>query len=314
MKKNKISVIMSAYNEPPLWIKQSVESILKQTYKNFEFIIILDNPENSELKMLLEEYQKQDSRVRFFMNSNNVGLVESLNRALTYTTGEFVARMDADDISYCERLKLQYTHLRERGVDFVTSSVDFLDENNQLNKNTFDKSYDWKQLAIIEGHGNVSAHPTWMMKKEVYDVLNGYRSVNFCEDYDFILRAIQHGFKCERMSNHVLQYRTRLSGISRSKTLEQFLKMRFLRSKYREKVDLDSITEELCNNIYNEVSNKQQAKFSQAISVFWEGKTHIKNRQYISAGVKIIKAIFWSDYFRQYFWDNISWMLYVKLK
>ena len=65
--KELISVIMCTYNEDLKWIKESVESILNQTYKNLEFIIVLDNPSNTELKNLLESYKKRDNRIKLLI-------------------------------------------------------------------------------------------------------------------------------------------------------------------------------------------------------------------------------------------------------
>ena len=101
---DKVSVIMSTYKEPIEWIQQSVDSILNQTYKNLEFIIIVDNPEYAELVSLLNDYADSDDRISVVVNNNNIGLVKSLNKALSFCTGEYVARMDADDISLPERL------------------------------------------------------------------------------------------------------------------------------------------------------------------------------------------------------------------
>ncbi len=103
----KISVIMSVYKEPEEQLRSSIESILKQTYSNFEFIIILDNPEEKWREDLINSYH--DNRIKFYVNEKNFGLTNSLNKALTYATGDYVARMDADDISMPDRLQNKWT-------------------------------------------------------------------------------------------------------------------------------------------------------------------------------------------------------------
>src|SRR5699024_8677554 len=90
MEKEKISVIMSVYNEKERELKAAIDSILGQTYQNLEFIIILDNPLNKELQIVIEDYVQKDSRIRFFINEQNMGLVRSLNKALKYATGGFI--------------------------------------------------------------------------------------------------------------------------------------------------------------------------------------------------------------------------------
>lgn len=94
------------YNEKQDWLTESINSILNQTYLNLEFIIVLDNPENIELKNILNEYKLKDSRVKLLINEVNKGLVFSLNRALKECSGDYIARMDADDISHLDRIKI----------------------------------------------------------------------------------------------------------------------------------------------------------------------------------------------------------------
>ena len=100
---DKISVIMSTYKEPIEWIRRAIESILNQTYKNLEFIIVVDAPTYKELISLLNNYKDKDDRVKVVVNDSNIGLVESLNKALSLCNGSYVARMYADDKSLPER-------------------------------------------------------------------------------------------------------------------------------------------------------------------------------------------------------------------
>lgn len=93
----KISVIMSAYNESFDELSRSIDSIINQTYKNIEFIIVSDNPENKEIKKAVQV--ANDQRIKYLENKENVGLVQSLNRAISEATGSIITRMDADDIS-----------------------------------------------------------------------------------------------------------------------------------------------------------------------------------------------------------------------
>ena len=89
---------MSSYNEPIEYVQKAVNSILNQTYKYFEFIIVIDNPNNSELISFLSSTANKDERIILLINKRNIGLAMSLNRALSVSTGGFIARMDADDI------------------------------------------------------------------------------------------------------------------------------------------------------------------------------------------------------------------------
>ena len=107
-----ISVIMSTYNESEDYIRSSVSSILRQTLHDLELIIVIDNPENEAAVTAVNAFASEDSRVKILCNENNLGLVRSLNKAISAAHGEILARMDADDISLPQRLEKQLAFLR----------------------------------------------------------------------------------------------------------------------------------------------------------------------------------------------------------
>ena len=91
---NKISVIMSVYNKEPD-VSNSIESIINQTYKNIELLIVDDGSKDSTLK-ICKEYAKQYKNIKLYENKTNIGLTKSLNKLINFTTGEYIARQDAD--------------------------------------------------------------------------------------------------------------------------------------------------------------------------------------------------------------------------
>ena len=107
-----ISVVMSVYKEPIEWLRLAIDSILQQTFADFEFIIICDNPQYNEGISLLKEYQEKDSRIIIIQNEENIGLTKSLNKGLAIAKGEYIARMDADDISMKNRFAIQINYLK----------------------------------------------------------------------------------------------------------------------------------------------------------------------------------------------------------
>lgn len=130
MEKPLISVIMSTYNESKYEIKNCIESVLYQSYSNFEFIIINDNPKDETLKKVLDEYT--DSRIRVYCNKENVGLVKSLNYALSIARGLFIVRMDADDISKRSRIEDEFNYLVKNNLDIVGTCIELIDENDNV--------------------------------------------------------------------------------------------------------------------------------------------------------------------------------------
>ena len=113
----KVSVVMSVYKEPVEWLHESIDSILNQTFSGFEYIIICDNPEYEEGILLLKGYAKKDNRIRLIFNKENIGLTKSLNIGISIAQGDYIARMDADDISEAKRF--------EKQLDFFESNPDF---------------------------------------------------------------------------------------------------------------------------------------------------------------------------------------------
>ena len=116
---DKISVIMAAYNSADT-LELSINSVLNQTYQNLEFLILDDSSEDNTYE-ILEQYKIQDSRIKIFKNSKNRGLTKSLNFLLKESTGHFIARQDADDISHTERLKTQIDYMTKYNLDFSTT-------------------------------------------------------------------------------------------------------------------------------------------------------------------------------------------------
>lgn len=105
-----ISVIMSVYNTFPEYLSASINSILKQTFTDFEFLIT-DDCGNLETRIQLEKYAKTDTRIHLIINQNNIGLTKSLNEMLRISKGKYIARMDADDISRPNRLQEQFDYM-----------------------------------------------------------------------------------------------------------------------------------------------------------------------------------------------------------
>ena len=106
-----VSVIMSVFKEPQEYLKHSIDSILTQSFKDFEFIIICDNPSDKNICNFLKVYKSIDYRIKLVINPTNMGLTKSLNIGLKLASGKYIARMDADDICMHERLYKQVAYL-----------------------------------------------------------------------------------------------------------------------------------------------------------------------------------------------------------
>ena len=211
-----ISVVMSTYNESFGELVGSIGSVLNQSYKNIELLIVNDNPENAELSQILDELSGRDERIRVIKNEKNIGLVQSLNKAIKEARGEYIARMDADDISLPDRLAKQVAFLQNNNLDFVASHIQFMNEDGTLTGKSLKGPSGHRTISMYMKWGDCMPHPTWLLKKRVYESLGGYRNIHSAEDYDFILRALKAGFRCSNLPEVTLNYRLRSSGISLS--------------------------------------------------------------------------------------------------
>lgn len=293
-----ISVVMSTYNEPEEWIRKSIESILGQTLRRVEFLIVCDNPNNKELVSLLEEYKEKDNRIKLILNEENIGLTKSLNKALNITSGEFIARMDSDDIAESDRLEKQLKYLKNNHLDLVGSGVVCIDEkeNEIAVLNNLPKNNEALKKRII--YNNCMPHPTWFGKAEVFKENKGYREVPYAEDYDFLLRALDKGFKLGNIKETLLRYRMRSTSISNKNGLKQFLVSQKLVEKYKNETISNKNTIEEIKNIIESTTKEEEEKYYKASSYFTLGAMKLKKINPIG-GVLVVRAFVSSKYYRK---------------
>ena len=227
----KISVLMSTYREPLEWIEQSLNSIIKQTYTDIEYIIIVDDPMNSELISYLQKYNQNNPRIKLLINPQNMGLVKSLNRGLQYCSGEYIARMDADDISYPERLEKQLVYMQKYRYDIVGCDYEVFFQDTVIKTSNSPALHESCKKTLR--YESCIAHPSWLVRAKVYDQLNGYREIDACEDLDFLQRAIIQGFTMGNCKEVLLKYRDNPNSISHMKTAKQRAIAKRLSKSYR---------------------------------------------------------------------------------
>jgi glycosyltransferase involved in cell wall biosynthesis len=181
-----ISVIMPVHNEQE-YVTFAIESILNQTFSNFEFIIVDDGSTDGTLSVIRSF---DDSRIRLVENRDNVGLAGAINNGLNYATGKYIARMDGDDICHPNRLHAQFNFLETHNhVAIVGSSMYLInDENRILSASDSTERPEFTVNGIIS-NGVPASHPTVMMRRQVINQADGYRDVfKRGEDLDLWLR------------------------------------------------------------------------------------------------------------------------------
>ena len=199
-----VSVLMPVYNGEP-YLREAVESILNQSSIDFEFIIIEDGSIDGTYA-ILESYN--DSRIVLVHNQENIGLTRSLNKGLALAQGEYVARMDADDVAMPQRFEKQVAFLKKHPEIGILGSACQLIDTNGRKQRVWKKPTNDLQIRWISLLANPFAHPTVMMRRDIlvqygltYD--DGWLGV---EDYDLWTRMLRH----TRGANFIeplLQYR-----------------------------------------------------------------------------------------------------------
>jgi cellulose synthase/poly-beta-1,6-N-acetylglucosamine synthase-like glycosyltransferase len=216
-----VSVVMSVLNGE-LFLSEAVESILAQSFTDFEFIIINDGS-TDETATLLDRYQKSDFRVRVYHQQHN-GLVESLNRGCAFAQGKYIARMDADDIALKDRL-LSQVDFMEKHPDVVVlgGAVEFIDTEGEALGVVSTNPISDHQIRAALVSGCPFWHPTVLIRRDALHSVGGYRKKFIdAEDCDLWLRMADHA-QLANLASVVLKYRCHPSQVSVRKCHQQAL-------------------------------------------------------------------------------------------
>lgn len=288
-----ISVIMATYKECRNDLTEAIESILNQTYRDFEFIIILDNPHNDEHIQIIKDYAQKDSRIKFYINEKNLGLANTLNRGISLANGEYIARMDADDISYPYRFEKQLKYIEENNYDLIGGITEIIDENGRNIYAIKRVPSSPEKIKKALKYGQCIAHPTWFGKSEVFKTLKEYRNIPLCEDYDFTLRAVLQGFKISNLNKIVLKYRMSSNSISRSNLFEQYLYMRYITKQY----SLGKIAEIKDANEYvqKNMNDKNSKKYLRSNVIFNRMLQEMETKKFVLFVIDGFKLLFSSS-------------------
>lgn len=216
----KISVLMSCFNSAE-FLDEAIISILMQDYTNFEFIIIDDGSTDNTLK-IITEYSKNDSRIKV-VSQQNMGLTKSLNKAIDLATGEFIARMDADDISLAFRFSkfIKYINCFPN-IQFYSTPAILLNESdnseslipNCIRRIFFDSRMLNYYCSLIHG--------TLIMKTDIIKKLKYNESYVCAQDFELYHRAISLGYKISYdADNTSYKLRSHDSNITKTKSSTQ---------------------------------------------------------------------------------------------
>lgn len=188
-----ISVIMGVYNNGP-FLREAIESILNQSYRDFEFIIIDDGSTDAS-PLILKEYANQDGRIRL-VRQENAGLTKSLNTALRLAHGQYIARMDGDDVAFPDRFEFQLSFM-ESHPDCICSGTNVLiidDTGDPIFYSQQPLSNHQIEKQLFIGRGSAIYHPTAIIRRDGIQKVGGYKDkYRIGQDLDLFLRLSDIG-------------------------------------------------------------------------------------------------------------------------
>ena len=205
----KVSVVMPVYNREK-YVAKSIESVLNQTYTNFEFLICDDGSKDSTWS-ILERYQAKDNRIKLLKNEKNLGIANTRNKLVENVKGKYLAILDSDDLWVRDKLEIQVNFLdKNTNYGMLCTDYSFIDDNGKLlSKQTY------KFEKIIDNRldfGNCIAHSTVMLRLSVLSTLFAQDkmyynpSYTFAEDYELWCRIRKHT-KIYHMNRILYHYR-----------------------------------------------------------------------------------------------------------
>lgn len=215
MKTPIVTVLMSVYNGEK-YLRKAIDSILNQTFTDFEFLIIDDGSTDTTTWHILSEYAAQDARVFLIRNEKNIGLAKSLNKGLAVARGKYIARMDADDISLPDRFSTQIEIMETNRVDVCGTAVQIIDSDSNIIGIIGPKEIVDSDLpASILDESTCLLHPTVIMTRSALEEVGGYKPyIRYAQDFDLWARMFLAGKKAIVIPIPLVQYRQHPSQIS----------------------------------------------------------------------------------------------------
>ena len=149
----KVDILMTTYNTEIKYLKQQIDSILNQTYKNICLLISDDNSTNKEVQNILKDYEKKDERIKVYIQDNNLGYIKNFEFLLKESTSNYIMYADHDDIWYENKVEKSLEELTKKDVDLVYVNAEQIDENGKVIKKSYFK---YKNVPLIKGTNNLA--------------------------------------------------------------------------------------------------------------------------------------------------------------
>ena len=284
-----ISVVMSVYNGER-YLSLAIESILNQTFQDFEFIIVDDGSTDHSLE-IIRKYEKKDSRIRVLVQENQ-GLAAALNNGIAMARGKYIARMDDDDISLPNRLEIQYRFMESHPEILASSGLAIV-----INK-WGDEYAEWKteedSSKIDSKHINEGCtslcHPASIIRKSAWEAVGGYSSdIRYAQDLDFWLKLGEIG-TLANLAEPLILYRMHNNSASGTHRQEQYKCMLLAIKRARQR---RGITDDIFPQVYSGdlIPNERTILYKTAQYQFKKKRYFKATKYYISWFIRAFPSL-----------------------
>lgn len=242
-----ITVFMAAYNAAN-FIEKSIESVLNQTFKDFELLIVNDGSTDNTVEII---NHFQDERIRLISNENNRGLTYTRNVALKEAKGKYIAVLDSDDIALPNRLEKQYKILQENpDLGLCGSSAAVMDKRGNLTGELLTVSTGRENIKTTLLFKNTFVNSSVMFKANIFKEIGGYRDYAPAEDYDLFIRI---SYKCavENLDEILVQYRIHDNNISKEKFETAKSQLKKIKENQLSKLQINASNNNLAETLFS---------------------------------------------------------------
>lgn len=309
-----VSIIMPAYNERKYMIQAAIDSVMNQTFIDWELIIICDNSYDDSLKCFLLNIQ--DERIKIFFNKQNIGAALSRNEGIKNSKGKYIAFLDADDVCKPDRIEIEVDYLEAKSYDMVCSGRHIIDEEGNMIRK-FEQGITEESLIDSLPYINYIYNSSVLIKKSILDAMGGYRDYPCCHDYELWMRIRKAGYKIGYIDRDLVGYRIRKKSITSDKSYLQAVNCAFFRKQYKQ----DKILNDYNKQEYEKFVGKFLINPSRAINHF---NTSVERRKkftekfeqkkYFAAIYEYVRAVLGSRIYRLNIYNSLNYKFFVKIK
>lgn len=301
-----ITVVMCIYSEEEFMINEAIQSVKMQTLKDWELVIVYDNPDNTRLKSYLKNIEQTNIFVYF--NERNLGAALSRNVGVERARGKYIAILDGDDVCVADRLERELIYLETRKYDMVCAGSHYIDEKGCVIR-PMQSQVTENYLVSCLPYINHVTNSTVFMKKDVYVAMGGYRNYPCSHDYEFWLRVQKAGYKIGYLDRDLVGYRVRSNSITGEKSYLQTIVSAYIRGLYKKNKILENFNQiEFDKYVkkYHIEKPKVIRNYNRSIQQRKKYRKDLEMKKYLVAVISYICAVSGSKIYRLNIYNSIE--------